>query len=314
VQKNGEWILPDFHSFAADLNKVEELFQKLHSMETVEMVGDTKDSHQALAVEAIDKNESVKNPETVIVTLKKENHEAIKTLYLGKGRTRKEIDGSPGFGFDGQYGRLDGSDKVYLLSNYLHLIKQLKQWADKKIVSIKAAKIKRIAWNSGSEKAYELKRNSASDSLVLSPMPEDHETRQSLAKSISSALSNLSYDEVIATDTPEMHPGLQKFTRVTFETFDGLKLNFKIGSGTTKLESGREMQVFRLEAGYEGSDDQVNKIADDIDAKYADIVFAVGKGRLNGILKEKDELSQKKPEKKDKKEHSSHQVSKPQRK
>ncbi|MGM0600895.1 MAG: DUF4340 domain-containing protein, partial [Candidatus Rifleibacteriota bacterium] len=305
-QEDGEWILPEFHHLNAELNKVEELFQKLNDMKMVELVGESTESHKELAVEAIKDNEEVKNTESIVITLKNENLKPFKTIYLGKGRKRKMVDGSVGFGFDGQYGRLEESNKVYLLSNYLHLIRQAEKWADKQIANVKADKVKRIVWNPGSEDAYELSRETASDSLVLTPMPEGDQTRKSLAKSTAAFLTNLNYDEIIATETPDMHPGLEDSTIVAFETFGDLKLKLKIGSGTTRLKSGREMQVFRLEAEYDGADEKLKKTADKINAKYAKIVFAVGKGRLNGILKEKEAFSEKKPEKKDKEDKMPH--------
>jgi parvulin-like peptidyl-prolyl isomerase len=291
---NGTWRLPDFHNLKANKNRIEELFQKLNSGKLVEIVSENEQKHASLGVA---KEPESKSPDTesAIIKLKDENGEPIKVLYLGKGRKARQIDGAEGFGFDGQYVRYADEAKVYLLSELLRIEKLLNNWADRKIIALDTDKIKRISWADPDSNEFAISRESASDSLKLENLEENRQMRAAQVARCSAFFKNLTWDEVIATETPQSHPGLSTATTIVAETFDGFKLNLKIGSGTVNAGSTGKVKILWADATYQGTEPETRNLSEEIVSYSKKLVFGLRENKLASILVNASDLTEDKP-------------------
>jgi parvulin-like peptidyl-prolyl isomerase len=290
-----EWRLPGYHDLPVDLNRLEELFQKLSSSKIVELVSENKQKHADLGVSAEAEGMAL-NPDTSLINLKDAQAKLVKGLYLGKGRQARQVDGSQGFGFAGQYVRYAGDNRVYLLSNYMGFDKNLKNWVSKVLLKIEPARISQVTWSYPDDTTFALERSSASDSFVFSDLKENQQTKSAIADLAVRFVANLTFDQVIATDSPELHPGLATASEVVFNCFDGLKLNFKIGSGTVDVPGAAKQQVLWLNAEYSGNKPEVDKLAKEIQKNAKKLVYGFREGRLRAVKVKAADLVEKKPE------------------
>ncbi len=293
---NGVWRLPALHNMRVDANRLEEFFQRVNAAKVVESVSGNPQRHADLGVASLAADAPVVGNDSALITLKDSADATIRELYLGKGRQAKSVDGSQGFGNDGQYFRFGGSDYVYLLSSFIWLDKDQKNWLSKELVKISADKLKRLAWKySGSNEEFSLSRAVATDSLVLSGLAEDMQTKQSALPALQNFFANLTFDDVIATDSPEMHKDLADRLALTVESFDGLKLQMLISSGSVEIPGKGKMHLLWLGAEYAGSDAAVRSLADELSANAKKMLYTLQEHRVKPLMLRAADLSEAKP-------------------
>ncbi len=294
---DGVWRLPGLHNMRADLNRIEELFQRLTDTKIVDVVSGSPQRHADLGVASIAADAQITGPENSLIVLRDAAGSELRQIYLGKGRQSRQVDGSQGFGNDGQYFRFGGDDGVYLLSNFLWLEKNQKNWLSKELLKLGADKISRLAWmyNAGDKETFSLARSGATDSLVLDNLGAGQQTKQSAVTLVTNVLAGLGFDEVIATDTPGLHPGLADSLALAVETFDGLKLSLLIGSAPVDLPGLGKMNILWLNADYSGSDAGLRSLADELSANAKKMVFALRENRFKPLLVKAADLAEAKP-------------------
>lgn len=289
------WRVANLHNFKADGNKLEELFQRLHDAKFIEAVTGNAARHADLGVVASAPVSD--NQDRAQIVLKNSQGGEIKTLILGNGRQAKTVDGGQGWGNDGQYVRLGGSDNVYLLSNFFWLEKIAKNWLSKELLRLPIDRIARISWNypEAVRENFELARASASESLVLNRLDDDQQTRENTADSAARFFENLNFDEFIATASPELHPGLEDHLALWVESFDGLKLSMRISSGPMELPGMGKMSLVWVTAEYAGADAQLRATADEIASNSRQFVFALRESRVKAIMIKSGNLLEARP-------------------
>lgn len=294
---NGVWRLPAQHDMRVDRNRLEEFFQRVNDAKVVESVSGNPQRHADLGVASVAADAAaVSGADSALIVLKNSAGAILKEIYLGKGRQAKSVDGSQGFGNDGQYFRFGGSDQVYLLSSFIWLDKDQKNWLSKELVKISADKLKQLAWKyTGDKEEFSLTRAGATDSLVLSGLAEDMQTKQSALPAVQNFFANLTFDDFIATDSPELHKDLSDRLALTVESFDGLKLQMLISSGSVEIPGKGKMHLLWLGAEYAGSDAAVRSLADELAANAKKMLYALQEHRVKPLMLKSADLSEAKP-------------------
>ncbi len=297
IKKTGDtWRLPDLHNLRADRNRVEELFQRLTGAKTVETVSANPQRHADLGVASLAANAPVTGQDCSYLSLNNASGGLVKQIYLGKGRQSKMVDGSQGFGNDGQYFRYEGDDKVYLLSTFLWLEKNPKNWLGKELLKLSPEKIGRLAWSySDSKEEFSLTRANASSSLELDKPGEGMQTRQSAVAGVVNLFAGLGFDDLVATDTPEQHPTLTDRLALSLETLDGLKLSMLVSSGTADIPGAGKMHLLWLNAEYTGNDPVWKSFADELSGNAKKLLYAMQPHRVKPLLLKTADLSEPKP-------------------
>ena len=295
---NGIWRLPGLHDMRVDSNRLEEFFQQVNAAKIVESVSGNPQRHADLGVASVAVDAAtVSGADSALITLKDVSGATVRELYLGKGRQAKSVDGSQGFGNDGQYFRFGGSDYVYLLSRFIWVDKNPKNSLGKEPGKISALKLKQIAWKySDDSEKFSLARAGATDSLVLSGLAEDMQTKQSALPAVQNFFANLTFDDFIATDSPELHKDLSDSLTLAVESFDGLKLQLLVSSGAVEIPGKGKMHLLWLGSEYAGSDAGVRSIADELAANAKKMLYALQEHRVRPLMLKSADLSEAKPE------------------
>ena len=293
-----DWRLKNLHRFHADKNRIEELFQRLHSSKIVEMVSTNSQRNPDLGVASIAIETPITDPDSSQVVLKNAEGQLIKNIYLGKGRQAKSVDGGPGWGNDGQYCRYEGKDQVYLLSTYLWIEKNLKNWLSKQLVKLPSEKIGKIAWSYPAldKEEFEISRASATEELVLNKLPEKMQTKKDVADAAANFFSNLSFDDFIATASPELHPALDQYLSLWVESLDGMKLSMRLSTDSVDLPGVGKMNLLWLTAEYSGPDAGLKTLADELASNSHGFLYALRENKVKPILIKSGNLLEAKPE------------------
>ncbi|MFZ5950552.1 MAG: peptidylprolyl isomerase, partial [Candidatus Rifleibacteriota bacterium] len=291
------WRLPGMNDMRADRNRLEEFFQRLNDARLGEAVTVNAQKHGDLGVARLASDTSLVGDEVAVINLKDAQGKELKSIYLGKGRAARSVDGAPGFGNDGQYCRISDSDAVYLLSGFFWIEKNLKNWLSKDLLKITRNQISKIAWTypASDKEVFELSRATASEALTLGKLDADQQTKADSANSAAGFFEALSFDDFIATDSPEMHPGLENHVALWVESFDGLKLSMRISSGPVDLPGLGKMNLLWLTGEYSGTDPAVKTLADELASYSRKFVFALREPRVKSILIKSGNLKEAKP-------------------
>ncbi|NLF96114.1 MAG: DUF4340 domain-containing protein [Candidatus Riflebacteria bacterium] len=295
AQQNGSWRVTSREGFAAQPDRIEDLFQKLSTTRIIEMVSANKERHADLGV-ASPASGTRPDADSLWLTLRDKDGKEIKTLLLGKGRQSRGPDGAMGFGEDGQYVRTGSDDKVYLVSNKLWIDKTPLRWLNTSLLKLPAADISRI--NSrpvvGAD-GYVLTRESATAALQLTDLPEGQQTKRASADAVARFFENIEVGDIIATATPLEHPDLASATLIEVETFKGLTVSMRIGSGPTDLANVGKGHIISLDAHYTGTDTALAALASETAGNAAKFVYAIPEARVKSLLVKPAELHEAKP-------------------
>ena len=295
AQQNGSWRVTSREGFAAQPDRIEDLFQKLSTTRIIEMVSANKERHADLGV-ASPASGTRPDADSLWLTLRDKDGKEMKTLLLGKGRQSRGPDGAMGFGEDGQYVRYSGSDQIYLVSDRLWIDKAHLRWLDTGLLKLPVADISRI--NSrpvvGAD-GYVLARESATAALQLADLPEGQQTKRATADAVARFFENLEVGDIIATATPLEHPDLASATLIEVETFKGLTVSMRIGSGPIALANVGKGHIISLDAHYTGTDAALAALASETAGNAAKFVYAVPEARVKPLLVKPAELHEAKP-------------------
>ncbi len=292
---NGSWRVTSREGFLAQPDRIEDLFHKLSTTRIIEMVSANKERHADLGV-AAPASGSRPTADSMLLTLRDKEGRELKTLYLGKGRQSRGPDGAMGFGEDGQYVRTGSDDKVYLVSNRLWLDKAPLRWLNTSLLKLPAADISHISSRQvAGEDAYVLMREVATAPLQLAEIPDDQQTKQVTADAVARFFENLDVNDIIATSTPLEHAGLASATLIEVETFKGLTLSLRIGSGPTDLANIGKGHIVSLDAHYAGTDAAMAALASETAGNAAKFVYAIPEARIKPLLVKPAELHEAKP-------------------
>ncbi|PKL40263.1 MAG: hypothetical protein CVV41_20200 [Candidatus Riflebacteria bacterium HGW-Riflebacteria-1] len=295
AQHNGTWRVTSRKNFAAELDRIEDLFQKLSTTRIIEMVSANTARHNDLGV-AAPASGTKPADDCMLLTLRDKDGKPFKTLHLGKGRQSRGPDGSIGFGEDGQYIRYAGTDQIYLASARLWLDRTHLRWLNTSLLKLAAADISRISSRpvAGAD-GYVLARATATDPLQLADLPEGQQTKSPAAAGITGFFENLSCSDIIATDAPLQHPDLASATLIVVETFKGLTLSLRIGSGPVDLSGGGKGYIACLDASYAGTDPALTALASETAGNARNFVYAIQEARVKPLLAKPAELHEPKP-------------------
>lgn len=283
------WRMPELHDMRVDNNRIEELFQQLNGSKLIELVSKNPKRYQDMGVSDSSGTYAI-GKDCAQVIMANEQNQNISNTYLGSARKAKMVDGSQGFGNDGQYIRHKDSASVYLTSNFIRIENRKKNWLDKKLLKSPVDNIKKISWKYSDNKTFHIERSAASESLELTDIDKDHITNKSKVDMISKLPSNMMFDDYIATDSPSMHPSLAKPSECLIEGFNGLKLSMKISSAPVELPGLSKAYVVLLTSEYKGTDTSLKSYADELNTLSSKLLYALRESRLKPFLVNKIDL------------------------
>jgi len=296
-KQNGEWRMPAYYGLKARAQRIEELFQKMNQARIAELITSNNQRHNDLGVAEIADNSTITGFEKARIKLKDAQGAHLKTLFFGNGRKARNADGSESFNHAGQYFRYGNSQTVYMINDMQYFEKSNKNWVTNELFKIAANQVKKLSVNRPEPEAaaFTVQREKVENALALDEVPEDQQMKTAAVDEALRFFEPFTFDEIIATDSPALHPELADSMSVSLETFNGLKLDIKISSGPVSIPGIEAINIVLLTAAYEGTDPAMKALADELNG-YADkLLFGIREFRVKPLIAKESELLEPKP-------------------
>jgi hypothetical protein len=227
------WGMAEKGGYPVDVSKVRQLLIALGDAEVLEEKTATPELYERLGVQDPDDSEE----SSTRLTLLDDSGSELASLIVGQERDSGGGAGRPGASRSSEafYVRRSGEAVSWLVSGKLDVQSDAQAWLDKTILSVDRDRMRaaRIEHGDG-EVVFASKSSKDATNFKLADIPEGREPRyEGVANSFGSSLSNLSLDDVLPAEGFEFSEPLT--ARVTFWTFDGLRVGVEIEEREEKL-------------------------------------------------------------------------------
>jgi hypothetical protein len=205
-----DWTVAERDHYPADPAKIRQALVGLAELKLVEAKTSKPELYKRLEVE--DVKEGAKS---ALVEIKDSKGEKMGELIVGKRRPDRL-----GAGTDGIYVRRPGEAQSWLAQGSLDLTGEVKDWLDKKIVSIPPAKVKSVTITHPDGSKLTISREKAEDKFAVADAPADTKWKsESTIAEPAGALDNMELTDVAAADK---EPVPEDANVAEVATFDGL--------------------------------------------------------------------------------------------
>ena len=296
---DGTWTVSQRNNYAADSGKIKGLLLALESAKLREEKTSNPDNYATLGVQDAGTRLSLQGLSAPI------------DLIVGKSDA----------GGHGNYVRLKGDAKSWLINEQLDVPTDASGWLHRDIVSIGADRIQEAKVEVGSEPHYSVFKEKRSDmNFDVKPLPKGRELNTvSAPNGIAQTLVNLQLDDV----RPIIELSSAKSAaQTTIQTFDGLSINVKgfevdgkhwitihaaFDEATAKrfrepakseapksADAAKSADASTTAAPPEDPDKKVRTEAESIDKQVSDWAYAIAQYKYDAIFKPVDQLLRKK--------------------
>jgi hypothetical protein len=216
-QSNGGWGVAEKSNYPADGSKVRQTVLGLAELTLVEPKTAKTESYPRLEVE--DAKEGAKSS---LVTLKDGSGGKLGELIVGKRRVDRL-----GTGIDGLYIRRPGEAQSWLAKGTIELQPDAKDWLDKKVVNVPAARVKSVTLTQPDGAKVVLQREKAEDKFAVADAPADAKMKSDYTVSEpGGTLDNLELTDVAPeASVPVPSEGVYQ---AEIATFDGLTVKVRV--------------------------------------------------------------------------------------
>jgi len=205
-RQDNSWVVEEFQGYTANWPQLRELLAALAKARIVEPKTSNPEYFSRLGVSDVANADS----------------KAVQLQLKGKQLDLRVLVGNAAEGREGQYVRLPGGDRAFLIDQKLDIPAEAKDWLQRDIVNISDAEVVEFELQHSDGAVIKASKASADDEdFVLQDIPEGREVSSSWSvNSIANALSNLQLDAVAAADTVDFTAA----TKFRLLTADGLEV------------------------------------------------------------------------------------------
>lgn len=231
VKKDDVWQVRERDGYAANFTEISDFLIKARDLKIVqsEEVGSSALPRLELAASGQGTNSGT------LLDLKNKDGKAIKSLVLGKKHTRKPqgsqaaMFGEDGFP-DGRYVMLagDSHDALLVADALSSLEPKPEAWLNKDFFRVEKPRVISVAFPTVTN-SWKLSRDSETNEWKLAGAKPEEKLDTSKTYGVANPFSSPSFNDVLPVNSKPEENGLDKFTTVTVETFDGFTYNVKIG-------------------------------------------------------------------------------------
>ena len=260
---SGGWSIAERNDYPADPAKVRQALVGLAELKLVEAKTRKADSYPRLEVE--DVKDGAKS---ALVRVKHANGGVLAELIVGKRRFDRL-----GAGADAVYVRRPGEPQAWLAQGSLDVTGEAKDWLDKKVVSVPAAKVKQVSVKQPGGAVLTIQRESEGGKVSVADAPADTKwkSESTLAEPLS-VLDGLELTDVaaVSANSPPDNAATTEFV-----TFDGLTV-------TSRTWEKDGTHWLKLSASGTGSET--------IEPKVKDWTFAIPAWKANNFKTKLEDL------------------------
>ncbi|AWT60138.1 MAG: hypothetical protein DF168_01339 [Candidatus Moanabacter tarae] len=201
------WILPEYHQFPVDFNKLKSFVSSLLNAKFIRLV--TRNPERMKQLEF--------NENTVrFISAEGEN---IWSLITGKGNNA-----------GGRFVKVQDYDAAYLSDISLYIDTDEKNWAQKKLLDIKPNHVEVVKLDYPGEDRFLSIARATHDSIFSSEnIAQDQEINDSAAKDLIRTLINARFSDVKEPDNPDALAAFENSQHIEFFLFGGETFSFRIG-------------------------------------------------------------------------------------
>jgi len=262
-----QWVVAEKGDYPADAVKIRQVLIGFAELKLVEPKTSKPDLYTRLDVEEPGKDRGKDLTHSRLVEIDDGKGAKLGELIVGKRRPD-----SLGTGADGLYIRRLGEAQAWLAQGNVDLPADLKDWLDKKIVSIPASQVQSVTLTHADGTVLTLKRDKEGDKFTVADAPADAKFKSdSVISEPAGALDALELSDVKpAAEIPVPAEGV---SRAEWKTFDGLTITAET------FEKDGSSWVHLKAAGSEKAADE----AKTLDEKLAPWTFAVYQYKTNAM-------------------------------
>lgn len=201
------WILPEYHQFPVDFNKLQAFVSSLLNAKIIRLVTRNPERMKQL--------EFSENTVQFIST----EGENIWSLLTGKRNNA-----------GGRFVKVQNYDAAYLSDISLYIDTDEKNWAQKKLLDIEPNNVEIVKLDSpGEDRFLSIVRETHDAIFSSADISQDQEINDSAAQDLIRTLINARFSDVKKTDDPDALAALENSQHIEFFLFGGETFSFRIG-------------------------------------------------------------------------------------
>jgi hypothetical protein len=290
-RKEDGWVIAEREAFPADIAKVRDFVVKVISLKVIQ------------SEPVSDKDRARLNLDSSATQLEflGADGKPLAKLLVGRKLFRSEPENPEKALGDGRFVMLPGDDKQALMISdpLLQATAKTGEWIERRAFQIEKVKMLEVRYPGG--EGWRVERAAENAQWKLADQKPGEQVDSSRANAATYSLGLLDLADVAAKDASPEATGLDKPTRLTVTTLDGLSYGVRVG----KLEGDNYYVSFeqagKLRPAAKPADaERVKKIEERLakDKALSQHVLLVPKSRLEDTLKKRAELIEKKDTKK----------------
>ncbi len=314
-RKEGTWRVAQRYDYPANFTTLSEFLRDLVALKGAQEIEAGPSQYGRLHLLAPDADK--KNETGTDVKLLDKSGKLVAELRLGKEHQKPSQEGGPGGSWpDGRYILLPKAKRVLLVGKTFSSVEpKPKSWLDKEFFKVPDMKTGKLI--KAGKTVWEVRREKKTDDMKLVGLKKDEKQDDAKVRSISTAFSWASFEDVADPALPPKETGMDKPSTFIATDFDGFEYTIKVGKKTKD-----DKYYFAVDVAYKGpvkrtpgkkesdedkkkKDAEFKKTLEKNRKKAADLhkrlngwVFIVSKYTVDDILKDRKDLL-KKPEKKE---------------
>jgi hypothetical protein len=222
--KDSTWTVDEKSGYPSKYEKIHELVFNILQLKPSQKVTDNEENYEPLGVviPPVDK-------EGTVITFRDKDDQKIAELVLGKIRkSSKDID-------DGQYIRRGDEKDVYMITDEIRVMVDVKNWLDRDLMDVKEQDVQFVTIKHKDESAnISLSRKKKGDDFELASAPNDKNLKKGEIKVLAGELSHFRFDDVYPHDSEKVKD-LSFDTVYTSTQFNGLTYKIMISEKDEKL-------------------------------------------------------------------------------
>ncbi|NOY80477.1 MAG: DUF4340 domain-containing protein [Kiritimatiellaeota bacterium] len=315
-RKEGTWRVAQRYDYPANFSTLSEFLRDLVALKGAQEIEVGPSQYGRLNLLAPDADK--KDETGTDIKLFDKSGKLVAELRLGKEHRKPSSEGGPGGSWpDGRYILLPQAQRVLLVGKTFSSVEpKPKSWLDKEFFKVPDMKTGKLI--EAGKTVWEVQREKKTDDMKLVGLKKDEKQDDSKVRSISTAFSWASFEDVADPALPPEKTGMDKPKTFVASDFDGFEYTVKIGKktkddkyylavdvaykGPTKRTPGKnesDDDKKKKDAEFKKTLEKNRKKAADLHKRLSGWVFVVSKYTVDDILKERKDLL-KKPEKKEK--------------
>jgi len=279
LKKESDWVVEEKSGYPADFSKVKTLLVSLADMETIESKTSRPESYGRLGVQGIGQPGDEQSKQIKLLD-KADN--VLYSIVIGK---EKRANG-PG-GKSAVYVRKENDETSWLVTGSVRLPSSLVDWLNKAVINIDKSRVQSVVIKHADNTSLSISKNESTDTnYTIEDQPKTTVVKSTAAlNNIANSLKNLTFDDVVVRGKFDVDE--KTISKVDFKTFDDLLISAKLAKKDDKDYIWFDAKSTNKESSAE---------AQELNNAFALWVYQLPSFKAEGVLKNMNDLVQKKTE------------------